>query len=147
MCLIVDANAAPLVFTPSPGDDFKPIWDALLARKAVAVYGGQLGREYSQLRRLLRILVELDRQGSLRKIPDEPVDQMTQAVCEEGLCVSNDTHIIALARVSETRLLCSHDQDLHADFTNPRILRPRGSVYQRREHRHLIRRHCGGRTR
>jgi hypothetical protein len=143
MCLIVDANVASLVFVPDPADDFQPVQAALFQKKATAVYGGQLAREYARLKKLSRLLVELDRQGILRKMDDRAVDQMMDAVVAEALCISDDPHIVALARVSKVRLLCSHDQDLHADFTNPKILKPRGSVYQRRSHRHLIRKHCG----
>jgi hypothetical protein len=92
------------------------------------------------------ILTELDRRGSLRKVPDNDVDEMTKTVRDEGLCVSDDPHIIALARIARTRLLCSHDKDLHADFTNPKILKPAGSVYQKKSHQHLIRKHCRKRT-
>lgn len=56
---------------------------------------------------------------------------------------SDDPHILALALVSGVRLLCSRDTALHADFKNPRILRPAGSVYQNRRHRHLLRAHRG----
>jgi hypothetical protein len=143
MCLIVDANAATLVFAPKGDNAFKPVREALLARKAVAVYGGGLRREYLRTPSIRPLLVELDRQGSLRLVSDETIDRMTQSVVDEGLCLSDDPHVIALARVSATRLLCSHDETLHADFTNRKILQPAGKVYQNESHRHLIRRYCG----
>jgi hypothetical protein len=142
MCLIVDANTISLVLTPPPKEHEKPIHDAIFKKKAIAVYGGKLAREYAKLRRVSRLIRELDRVGAFVKVPDPDVDAMTAAIIEEGTCVSDDEHIIALARVSNVRLLCSHDQDLHADFTNLQILKPRGSVYQRKSHRHLIRLHC-----
>ncbi len=147
MCLIVDANVATLVFNRPPDEDFHPIHEALIKKKAVAVYGGKLAREYGKLKGLTRLLAELDRQGILRKVSDVKVDQTTESVLEEALCVSDDWHIIALARVSKVRLLCSRDRDLHADFTNAKVLNPHGSVYQNRAHQHLIRKHCGKRRR
>lgn len=143
MCLIIDANVISLVFEPNPENEFEPIRTALFKKKAVAVHGGKLTREYLKIKRLGRILTELDRIGSLRVVADAAVDSETEVVCREGHCVSDDQHLIALARVSRVRLLCSHDRDLHADFTNPSVLHPLGSVYQRRSHRHLIRQHCG----
>ena len=58
-------------------------------------------------------------------------------------CVSDDPHVIALAQESGARLLCSLDEALHTDFTNPRLINaPRGHVYQNAAHKHLIRLHC-----
>ena len=142
MCLIVDANVASLVFAPTGTNDFAPVHRALVRLETTACHGGKLTREYVVLGSLLRVLREFDRKGSLRKIPDADVDRAEHMVVREGRCRSNDPHIIALARVSGVRLLCSHDQDLHSDFTDPAILSPRGSVYQKRHHRHLIRRCC-----
>lgn len=142
MCLIVDSNCLSLVLTLAPCDDLQPLQEALFAKRASAAYGGKLAREYLTMGRFRRLLLELDRQGIFRKVSDTDVDAMTQKLDKEGCCTSNDAHIIALARVSGVRLVCSYDQDLHADFTNPNILSPPGSVYQRASHLHLIRRHC-----
>ncbi len=146
MCLIVDANVVSLVFPPSTDADFQPVWDALHSKNAVAVYGGQLAREYLQVTRLRSLFAELDREGVLRRFPDADVETKTEEIKKLGQCASDDEHIIALAFVSRVRLLCSRDQRLHADFTNPKILKPQGSVYQRKSHRHLIREHCRKRS-
>ena len=142
MCLIIDANVVPKVFVPGRSSDFQPIRVALEERRAVAVYGGKLAREYRDMATLWRIILEYDRQGMLRKVSDTAVDDRTEDVCERGVCRSNDPHIIALALESGVRLLCSHDKKLHADFTDPDILKPAGSIYQKPSHRHLIRKHC-----
>jgi hypothetical protein len=143
MCLIVDANVATQVFTSEPGDDFRPLWEALRTKRAVAVHGGQLTSEYMQIKSILRLLIELARQGVLRKIPDEAVCAATAEYSEQPI-TSDDPHILGLAKVSGVRLLCSHDQYLHSDFTNPSLLRPKGAVYQTAAHRHLITKHCRG---
>ncbi len=142
MCLIVDADVGPEVFVPGRSVDFQPIRVALEKRRAVAVYGGKLAREYRKMATLWRIILEYDRQGMLRTVSDAAVDRRTNALSKKGACRSNDPHIIALALESGVRLLCSHDQNLHADFTDPDILKPAGSVYQKRSHQHLIRKHC-----
>lgn len=144
MCLIVDANVAAQTFASVPAPDFRPVWDALTCRQATAVFGGKLAKEYYELKKHLRIIRELERSGRLRRISDEKVNQVTNELVHSAACVSDDEHIIALAQVSGVRLLCSHDQDLHADFTNPKLLRPPGRVYQNPRHAHLIRRYCGG---
>ena len=144
MCLIVDANVAAQTFTPAPAPDFQPVWDALSRRQATAVFGGKLAQEYYQLRKHLRIIRELERSGRLRRISDAKVNQVTTQLVESNTCVSDDEHIIALARVSGVRLLCSHDRALHIDFTNPHVLKPPGRVFQNPKHSHLIRKYCGG---
>jgi hypothetical protein len=142
MCLIVDANVASLVFSNPPTEEMKPVQEALYNKRARAVYGGKLAIEYSRLKKLARLLTELDRQGILRQYPAAHIDAEERTVVNEGRCVSDDPHIIAIARVSGTRLLCSRDVALHADFTNPLILHPSGSVYQTQAHKHLIAQHC-----
>ena len=70
----------------------------------------------------------------------EVVNAEESLVVSTGLCVSDDPHIIALARVSGARTLCSNDNNLHTDFKNQRLLsHPRGGVYQNANHGHLLR--------
>lgn len=142
MCLIIDANVASDVFSGKPSVDFQPIWNALAKKKAIAVHGGKLSNEYSKLKRITRLLVELTRQGCLRKIPDEQVKAET-IIYKNKEIKSDDAHILALAKVANVRLLCSKDKKLHADFTNNALLNPPGSVYQKHTHSHLISKHCG----
>jgi hypothetical protein len=143
MCLIVDANVVPEVFLPT-GKDFMSVHRALRDGRATAVRGGtKLREEYDRLGKLRRVLLEFDRRGSLRAVPDAAVDRESHSLRDAGTCRSDDEHVIALARVSGARLLCSRDGDLHGDFTNPKLLSPRGAVYQRSSHRHLIRKYCG----
>lgn len=142
MCLIIDANVACLIFSGTPDAAFQPILDALRKKKAVAVHGGHLTTEYSRIGRIRRILIELGRQGVLRKVPDDQVVAET-ALYHARPIQSDDPHILGLAKIAKVRLLCSHDQNLHADFTNPDLLSPRGMVYQNASHRFLIRQNCG----
>ena len=141
MCLIVDANVASLVFSKTPDEEFEPIWKALRKKRAIAFMGGELSREYARITSIRKILVELNRQGVLRRVSDQQVDELTKEFREYQLR-SDDPHILALASVSNARLLCSHDQNLHTDFTNPVLLKPPGSIYQNSTHKHLIRKHC-----
>src|SRR5665213_2710356 len=125
MCLIIDANVASLVFSATPGTAFQPVWDALAKKKAVAVHGGHLTEEYRRIVRIRKILIELGRQGVLRKVPDDLVVAET-ADYQARPIQSDDPHILGLAKIAKVRLLCSRDQDLHADFTNPALLSPHG---------------------
>jgi hypothetical protein len=142
MCLIIDANTLAEVLAATPKEDYRPVKSALIRRKAVAFYGGKLRREYAKLAGLRRLILEYDRQGMLRRAEDSKVDAATDEYARDRRLKSNDPHILGLAKASNVRLLVSHDQNLHIDFTNPKLLSPAGQVYQNKSHKHLIVRHC-----
>lgn len=144
MCLIIDANFIAITLSPNPPPAAKPVWDALYFRKARGVYGGKLAIEYSKLRKFSRLIAQLDRAGVLRQVPSKDVESETKKVERLGHCVSNDSHIIGLARASGVRLLCSNDKALHTDFKNPLLVAPVGHVYQNEAHSHLIEQFCRG---
>lgn len=142
MCVIVDADVASSVFGNPPHDDFLPVFEWLHNPKKDGrlVHGGRLTRELSGVEYVRRYLAALNRAGRASVIPDDRVTPEEDRVVAMGICKSGDAHIIALARISGARTLCSHDKDLHHDFTNSRLIsRPRGSVYQNRSHTHLLR--------
>ncbi len=142
MCLIVDVNVVHKIFPPE--NDFVDIYNALTTKRtARMVYGGELRREYAKMEDFRRRLVRLDQQGSARSVDDVSVDAETERLKQGNACRSNDHHVIALARVSGARLLCSDDQALCQDFKDSTLVaKPRGSVYRRRAHAPLIKRHC-----
>lgn len=142
MCVIVDASVASLVFRDPPDADFQAVFDWLSHRGAngCVVYGGSLAAELACVAGARRYLRALQQAGRARHIPDSAALPEEECVVRCGLCKSNDPHVVALARVSGARTLCSRDTDLHRDFKNPALVsRPRGCVYQTAEHRHLLR--------
>jgi hypothetical protein len=142
VCLILDANIIHKVF-PSAAADHLPVQEALTCLRATMVYGGQLRREYVQIGWFRAFLRRLDQTGAAKIFPDDEVDIQTEVIRHAGGYRSDDPHILALAIVANVRLLCSEDHDLSTDFTNRDLIRdPRGSVYRRAEHAHLLRRHC-----
>jgi hypothetical protein len=148
MCVIVDANIASLVFRRQPHNDFLPVFRWLYSPRAdgCLVFGGQLASELRRVRGGRTYLVQLSRAGRARQIPDAQVDAEEQCVVETGLCRSDDPHVVALARVSGARTLCSHDRDLQRDFKHRALISdPRGKVYQKPGHADLLRhtRSCG----
>jgi predicted nucleic acid-binding protein len=146
VCLIVDTNLAAVVFAAPPDEDFAPILDWLQKRDGCLVLGGHLSAELLRVEAARRWLIQLKRAGRSREIPREQVEQEEATVLATGLCCSNDSHVIALARVSGARTLCTRDKALHRDFKHPGLLSgPRGSIYQNRHHERLLRhsRSCG----
>ena len=142
MCVIIDANLASHIFTPAPPADFRPVFEWLHApdKNGCLVFGGKLRNELSHRtdsRRYLRALLQA---GRAYQIPDTTVQSEEQWITDSGLCQSDDPHVVALARVSGARTLCSHDQALHQDFRNAKLIaKPRGRVYQNATHTHLLR--------
>jgi hypothetical protein len=142
VCLIIDANVVSSVF-PAPSPDFLPVHRALIAGKARLVYGGKLTQEYAAVKSFRRLLLLLDQRGSARQVSDVAVNAEANRLLALDLCRSDDQHIVALARVSGVRLLCSNDKDLSDDFKNVTLIsHPTGSVYRRAAHAHLLRKHC-----
>jgi hypothetical protein len=149
MCIIVDANVAHKFTTP-PHPDVRPIVSWLRNKKVKhrlprLVIGGKLREELRRAGKVIgSFLLELRRAGRLLDIADEEVDEETRAVMEllkELEEKSDDPHVLALARVSGSRLLASDDSrsGLHALFKDKRFLDPPGQVYKKAKHRHLLR--------
>jgi hypothetical protein len=147
MCLIVDTNVAHKILLRIDDPDFKDVHARLFAVKqpaAALVYGGRLAREYAGNDRIRRVVLALERNGAAIRISNNLVEGETAWAVASGLCRSDDPHIIGLARAANVRLLCSHDRELHTDFTNGALLgNPRGKVFQTRRHRPLLREFCG----
>lgn len=144
MSIIVDANVCSSIFGAPPDPAFAPIIAALNAGKAkLSVGGTQLKAEYARHGTAWRYIRALDQAGRVRLSNDALVDAEQAALPALFALKSDDPHILALARVSKARLLCSHDVALHADFGNSQIIaNPRGYVYQNAAHKALIRKCC-----
>jgi hypothetical protein len=142
MCVIIDVNLAFRIFTSAPETDFRPVFDWLHApgKNGCLVFGGRLLEELSNRIASLRYLRALLQAGRAYRFPDAIIQSDEQQIRGSGLCKSDDSHVVALARVSGARTLCSHDQTLHQDFRNPKLIsKPRGRVYQNATHAHLLR--------
>ena len=138
MCIIIDANVSHQIAPPSV--DARPVVDWLESRSGLLVIGGRNTDELIANSRVARWLRSLQQAGRVRVIRCGDLDAEEVALLNLALCVSNDLHILALARLSGARLVYSNDQDLHTDFRNPALIsRPRGKVYQVAGHRHLLR--------
>ncbi len=142
MCAIVDNNMRDRFFGTPVAPELQPLWKWIDDRKGLLVVGGRLRKELYESENARRAIQQWIRTTSARDIEDDDpgkVETETASITNGGLCKSNDQHVIALARVSGARLLCSGDQRLHADFGNPALIsNPRGSVYQNSSHAHLL---------
>jgi len=136
MCLIIDANVASGC-APGNGvfsEDIKPIMAALLKDKIRCVSGYKHKRELLACR-FRSIYRQLLLSGRLREIRDEEILREKEKLPKIR---SNDSHILALSLASGARVLFSDDADLQLDFTDIKIIRPKGKLYKRKEHSHLL---------
>lgn len=148
MCVIIDACAAHLIFSQPRSDLAAPVW-AWLERGGILIYGGQLAAELGKTASTRRLLVTLVRAGRAIIENQDELQREERRVVSTGECTSNDHHVVALARISGARVLCTMDRALMEDFGNPRLLRPKGRVYSRPEHARLLKHRpgCRGRRR
>src|SRR5690349_12950672 len=107
MCVIIDANRASLVFREPPEPDFAPILDWLLQEGGELVFGGHLAAELDRMGNAKRFLRALVVAGRARQLPGAEVEAEEATVAATGHCRSNDHHVVALARVSGARTLCT----------------------------------------
>ena len=131
MCAIVDANVLGEVFGSDPTEAGKYFYDWLDKRGGILVTGGtKFKAEADNNAIFARDLRERINSGRARQFPDEDVDAETVIVDAMNVCESDDQHILALARVSNTRILFTNDDALQNDFRNPNIIsNPRGQIY------------------
>lgn len=128
MCAVLDASVCSMVFGGEDRPDAgKGFFDWVNSGKGRLVIGGRLRRELYQNQNFKNWAATAVQYGFLKSSDDALVNQRENAITN---LVSNDSHIIALAVVSDARLLCTNDRDLMSDFKNKNLIRhPRGSVY------------------
>lgn len=142
MCLIVDNDVGQTFFSSQRGDPYFPALDWIRRKDGRLIVGGRLWiREYHGTQRA-NLVQELAKNGRATIYRASIVDAEEEAV--RDACKSNDAHIIALARVSGARVLCTQDSELEDDFKDRTLIdSPRGSIYKNASHRHLLRHHGG----
>ena len=70
---------------------------------------------------------------------DAVVDAAARNIEAQGICLSNDSHVLALAQDTGARLLYSNDEALRQDFTNPAIIGGvRGKIYPNTGYRDFL---------
>jgi predicted nucleic acid-binding protein len=142
MCLILDANRFGEALSTPPNQHYLPIIDWLTASDStgMVIFGGtKFLQEIARSERARRWFIELQRVGRAKSIDRAVVDAEERALRTRGLCVSDDEHLVALARKSGTRVFCTEDAALFKDVRNPKLLsKPRGRVYRTKRHVALL---------
>ena len=140
MCAILDASVVGKVFheccerRSEAGRGFIK-W--INSGRGGLVTGGELRGELNNSREFREWWQQAVLAGQARGLNGDKEKEViirTKKLIEEGVCKSNDHHVIALAQVSGVHFLYSDDVDLHEDFGNKRLIdKPRGTVYSTKE--------------
>ena len=130
MCAILDASVVSQVFgtkCPPAGEAF---FEWIAYRHGRVVVGGKLDRELARNSRFRLWFRDALLSGKAEKLARKQVDAIADQLTREGACRSNDAHVIALAQLSDARLLYSNDKKLNGDFLNAELVPPpSGNVY------------------
>ena len=128
MCAILDANAASAVFGRDRGGAAEEFFEWINSGRGSLVVGGKLRRELGKIAACDVWLQQATLAGRARNVDDRRVDELASEL--ERQCLSDDPHVIALAKISGARLLYTNDSNLQRDFRDPRLIKkPRGKVY------------------
>ena len=143
MCAIVDVNVSHEVFgtdRPEAGESFFKRLNSgslrlVVSRKLLAEL------KYGKAQQWIQQGINA---GIVHQETSETVDEREEELSREERCLSNDTHIIALAQISGARLLYSNDIALHDDFGNKGLIdKPRGKVYSTNQRKDFTSGHAG----
>ena len=130
MCIIIDVDKFGELLSDPPSSDFEPIMHWLKSRRGSVVYTtyGDYGNELGPNAKIR--LEQFKTSGYAKSIEDESILTWAENFEKNEHVTSNDTHILALAKVSGARLLFTGDQKLMDDFKNSKIIHPqKGRIY------------------
>src|SRR5262245_28756278 len=100
MCIIVDANVAARLCTNPLPPDAEAVVRWIDDRGGVVVHGGRLTEELIANNHVRRLLLTLARAGRARQLASGEVDAEADRIANLGVCVSDDPHVIAVAKIS-----------------------------------------------
>ena len=131
MCAIIDADTVHEVFGSNKNESGEAFFDWIVEGRGHLIVGGKNEEELTRGSKEFRDWKwQLQSAGKMTIEDDEKVKNKTDKLINDGVCLSNDAHVIALAQVSGARLLYSNDGNLQQDFNNYRLVRsPRGKVF------------------
>lgn len=141
MCVIIDSCVAHLLFRNPPNTNYIPVYEWLFnsRKNGVVVIGGKLRDELLTSKERIRLFTELNRAGRSISLPDILIAREEKKLNKIRIMISNDSHILALARASGARTLCTVDSDLEKDFKNTALIsNPRGRIYKYAKHYKLL---------
>ena len=139
MCAILDNNVVHEVFGSNRPPAGVKFFNWINSGPGHLVVGGKLLEELSKNHNFRKWLQQAFSSGRASNPGDERVEDVINDLIKAASCESNDHHVIALAQLSNARLLYSGDGDLQQDFKNKELIdNPRGKVYSAPTHERLL---------
>ena len=138
MCIIIDTNKIHEFLNEPPSDDTRPIHDWVAKKSGSLIYTtyGQYGDE---LKTVQKRLLTYYRSGKATHIGKEKIISEEAKLQVANEHISDDVHILALARASGARLLYTGDKNLMTDFKTKSIIdNPRGKIYSNAKQKNLL---------
>ena len=131
MCVIIDASICTDFCTRPKSTGFTRVHSWLDSGKGRIVIGGtKYRKELSGIGDAMRLLAGYAQAGIAIQYSDAPIDAEAAQIERESVHNSDDEHVLALARVSGARILCTDDRDLMSDFKDVNLVpKPRGRVF------------------
>jgi len=126
MCLVLDPSVFSAVFNSKDRNhiEFQPVNKWITEKSGFLVYGGtKYKKELKNCPRYYGIFNELRKKGKVKIVNHTMVDDhqaKVNALLSSG-DICNDTHIIAIFRVSRCRLFCSKDAKADKYITNSNL--------------------------
>ena len=147
VCAILDNSTRDEVFGNTPTDRGQVFYEWINQGYGRLVIGGtqlrdELGGNNEQpgsvnFRRWLPTAIRLGRVAQPND--DTVVDAAAKALKTQGICQSNDPHVLALAQHTGAQLLYTNDQALQRDFGNRAIIGGiGGKVYPNTDYREFL---------
>lgn len=130
MCAIIDKSVVHRAFGNKCTEAGKLFRKWIHKGHGRLVVGGKVKKELTENNNFKDWLREAERSKLVKLVDDDKVYRRAAVILEDGLCKSDDWHVIALAQISGARLLYANDGNLEQDFDNKRLIdKPRGKVY------------------
>ena len=132
VCAIVDEDAVAMIFGTNPQrpESAAKFFEHVDSGKLKLVLGGRLKKELLKSNQFKNWYSAAWKSGLTHNVPDEDVNCVEANLKQSESCKSNDTHVLALAKVSGARLLYTGDRKLMDDFRNKALIpNPKGKIY------------------
>ena len=136
MCIIVDANRMSKFLSKPKNEDVEPIYKWVNGPGRLVYSTGGKFRELGRPTR--QKLARLAQTGQAKHIPASSFEKEERQFENNNEVRSDDYHILALAKVSGTRILYTNDSKLQSDFKDRRIINPKGRIYTRGSNADLL---------
>jgi rRNA-processing protein FCF1 len=135
MCIIVDANAAHRMHAEDPAGAIVLRW--LLKGKGRLVVSKELLKELSKTAFRDTIAV-LDRAARVCRADEVKCQEIRDKLEKDGDMKSNDGHVLAIVLSESCDLVFTHDNPLHIDLKNKKLVPNGCSIFQTSDHGHLL---------